>query len=102
LGSGFSNGFDGEFWVDSFEDSFIAILMIGVISVIDISSFHNIFDCVLEIVLDFAGLPHCLTQLISVFRQSAMDISPQHHILLMWLEVVADHCILVHDCQMRT
>ncbi len=60
MGSCFSDGLDCEFWVDSLEDSFIAILRIGVISVIDISAFHHIFDCVLEIVLHFAGLPHCL------------------------------------------
>ena len=78
------------------------MLVIGVISVIDISAFHHIFYCVLEIVLHFAGLAHCFTDLISVFRQSAVDISPQHHILLMRLEVVADHGILVPDCYMWT
>jgi hypothetical protein len=75
--------------------------MIGVISVIDISAFHHVFDCVLEIVMHFAGLAHCLAELISVFRQPAVDISPQQHIFLMRLEVVADHGILVPDCQMR-
>lgn len=101
VGSGFSDGFDCEFWVDSFEDSFIAMLLISVISVIYIPAFHHVFDCVLEIVLHFAGLAHCLAELISVLRQPAVDISPHQHIFLMRLEVVADHCILVHDCQMR-
>jgi hypothetical protein len=63
----FSNGFDGEFGIEGFEDSFIPILMIGVVSVVDVSAFHHVLDCVLEIVFHLPVLAHGLAQLVSVF-----------------------------------
>ncbi len=65
--SGFSNGFDGEFGIEGFKDSFIAMLVIGVVSVVDVSAFHHVLDCVLEIVLHLTVLAHGLAQLVSVF-----------------------------------
>jgi hypothetical protein len=67
----------------------------GIISMNNITTLHDIFNGIIKIIMNFSDLTYRLTDLVSIFRQSTINLSFQQNALILRLKVVSDDGLFV-------
>jgi hypothetical protein len=67
----------------------------GVIPMNNITTLHYIFNGIIKIIMNFSDLTDSLTDLVSIFGQSTINLSFQQNALILGLKVVGDDGLFV-------